>query len=297
MLTDLVACGVDQVGWSGGEPLLVKELESLTAFGADAGLSFGLVTNGYFASYERLKALSSAGVRVIQVSLDGATEESSQRYRKGPQGAFARAVKAISDSVSLGIKTYVCTILSPETAREVLEMVELTLSLRADGLRYSIWAPFGRASGGTYDERAWGGESLAEFLGAVRKLQETGFSILTDCPTGPYPGNEVFRCVAGPSAAYVTANGDVYPCTGLMYPEYLAGNVRQRPIAEILYGAEIGKMQRDLALSLPGGSCAGCPQIHRCRGGCPGRSLAQYPLIPGEPNHKGMPACLLRLHK
>ncbi len=292
----LVDCGVTELAWSGGEPLLRKDLVELSRFGQQLGLTYGLATNGYLADEQTLVPLRDAGLRVVQISLDGVNAEKAHRYRKGPRDAFDRAIRAVKDSVALGIKTYVCTLLSPETACEITEMVDLTLELDAHGLRYTMWAPNGRAGDEQYDEAAWSHESVGRFFDIAAKVKKAGFKLLIDCPSGPYPGAEVFRCNAGHHTAYITAHGDLYPCTALMRPEYLVGNVRKEPVADLLFGPRVPKILREMATTLPAGSCSGCEQLIRCRGGCPGRTLAAFGQLRGGAHQGGMPVCLWRLH-
>jgi MoaA/NifB/PqqE/SkfB family radical SAM enzyme len=136
-------------------------------------------------------------------------------------------------------------------------MIALARELGASGLRYTLWAPVGRAAGQAYDEQRWASAALRDFFDEVAsERQRPGLELIIDCPTAAYPGRPLFRCSAGQRTAYITAVGDVYPCTALMTPAYLAGNTRQRPVHAILFGAELQRIQRELAATLPGGACA-----------------------------------------
>ena len=296
LVRDLGTCGATTVAWSGGEPLLRKDLEDITAFARDIDLTPNLVTNGYLASRERLQALKDAGLKTIQISLDGPSQAAADRLRKGPREVYSRAVEALRNSVEVGLTTWVCCLFSPDTASELLEMVEFAVKINARGLRYTMWAPVGRAAGETYREEAWGSASVREFFDNVAQIKAAGYPVLIDCPTGPYPGHEQFRCAAGHGSSYITAVGDVYPCTALMFDDYRVGNTRTQPIREILFGEKMLKIQRELAASTPGGSCAGCVHLERCRGGCPGRTVAAFGRVRGGENEGALPACMYRLH-
>jgi radical SAM protein with 4Fe4S-binding SPASM domain len=295
LLTDLRACGADSVGWSGGEPLLRPDLVELTALARSLGLTPSLVSNGFLATPQKLAALCDAGLAVIQISLDGPTPELAHRFRQGPKAAFDRALDAIKASVDLGLRTHLCALLTPETAAEVVDMAELAHDLRVAGLRYTMWAPSGRAAHETYDEAAWGGQALADFFAAVAKLRRAGLNILIDCPTGPHPGRAQFRCSADHRTCYITADGDLYPCTALLYDAYRVGNVLRTPVRDLLFGADVTLIQRQLASNLPAGTCTGCTLLERCRGACPGRSIAAFGSFEAACQH-GSPACLCRLH-
>jgi radical SAM protein with 4Fe4S-binding SPASM domain len=289
--------GADGVGWSGGEPLLRQDLVELTAYASGRGFRVGLASNGFLATRARLRALQDAGLGVVQVSVDGTTPARANRFRQGPRDAFSRAVRAVEESARLGLQTYVCTLLSPETAPEVEEMVAFSRELGAVGLRYTMWAPVGRAQGQAYDEAAWGSPAVKAFLDQARtRPWGSPFPVLVDCPTGPLPHHDGYRCTAGKGTCYLTATGDVYPCTALMQPGYLVGNTRETPLQELLVAPRMTRVHGQRARSLPGGACATCDVLETCRGGCPGRTVAAVGRVRGGPQAGAMPVCLRRIH-
>ena len=95
LLKDLAACGTHTVAWSGGEPLIRKDLEELTQFARRLGMAIGLASNGFLASKQRLQALKSSGLGIVQISLDGPDPERASRWRQGPSAAFERATEAL----------------------------------------------------------------------------------------------------------------------------------------------------------------------------------------------------------
>jgi radical SAM protein with 4Fe4S-binding SPASM domain len=291
LIKGLVAAGADYIGWSGGEPLLRRDLDELTAYAAGLGAQVGVPTNGYFASRERLKKLKRAGLATIQISLDGADAKRSERYRKGPADTFERVLRALRDAADLGFPTTVCTLLSPETAGEIEEMLALAHSVGASILRYTPFSPYGRAKGSRFDESGWAGAKMRRFLAVAEQHGEgSPVEVMLDCPIGPLPYRSCFSCTAGRAVLYVCATGEVYPCTALMTPEYLVGNVRDRPIGELLRDRRMFLIHRQIVAEAPKGRCARC-KLEGCNGGCPGRTLATYGSVRAE-----SPACLYRLH-
>ena len=296
VVRDLGACGLTDLCWSGGEPLLRGDLEVLTRAAAERGARVSLVTNGYLATRERLAKLRASGLASIQVSLDGSSPEAAARYRRGPSSAFERAVGAARAAVEVGLATHLCCLLSPETAVDVEPMIAFARGLGVAGLRYAAWTPVGRAAGQAYDEDAWGSPAIRRFFEVVAREDSPRFRVLLDCPTGPHPLAPRFRCRVGRHSVYITAAGDVYPCTALMFDAYRAGNVHRAKIADILFGADMWKVERELAGPLPGGRCGTCGLVESCRGGCPGRTMSAYGTLRGDEADGEQPACLLGLH-
>jgi radical SAM protein with 4Fe4S-binding SPASM domain len=296
LVRDLAACGLTDVCWSGGEPLLRDDLEVITREAASRGAFVSLVTNGYLATRERLAALRSSGLGGVQVSLDGATPESAARVRRGPKAAFRRAADAVRDAVAVGLRTHVCCLLTPETATEVEAMRAFAKELGVAGLRYASFTPVGRAGGAEYDEDAWGSPEMRRFLEIAVRPAPGEVPILLDCPTGPHAGAPRFRCRVGRTSIYITASRDVYPCTALMFDAYKAGNLADAPLADSLFGGAMFQVEREIAGSLPGGRCGTCGLVESCRGGCPGKTYAAHGAIRGGEAEGEQPACLLGLH-
>ncbi len=73
VVTDLAALGCPSIDLMGGEVLLSPLLAPVTRALADAGLSFGLLTNGWLLDAHRAAELFALGCRGIGVSLDGAS--------------------------------------------------------------------------------------------------------------------------------------------------------------------------------------------------------------------------------
>jgi MoaA/NifB/PqqE/SkfB family radical SAM enzyme len=66
----LVALGTLAITFSGGEPLLHPELETLVERIRGAGVIATLITNGYLLTAERVKRLNRAGLDYLQISID-----------------------------------------------------------------------------------------------------------------------------------------------------------------------------------------------------------------------------------
>ena len=98
---EAIALPASEVGFTGGEPLLRRELalesvEELT----EAGVMVTLTTNGWFLDGAGADRLAATGARV-HVSLDGASPELHDASR-GVPGGWRRAVEAIDLMLSRG---------------------------------------------------------------------------------------------------------------------------------------------------------------------------------------------------
>jgi uncharacterized protein len=63
-------------------------------------------------------------------------------------------------------------------------------------------------------------------------------------------------------------NGDLYSCDHFVEPDYLLGNIRQTPMAELVGSPQQRKFGLDKRATLPR-YCRECPVLFACNGGCP----------------------------
>src|SRR5678810_1321180 len=87
--------GVLQLGLSGGEPLVRKDLEELAAHARSIGLYSTLVTSGLGLTRKRAEALKDAGLEHVQISIQDADTANAERI------AGVRSVKQKQAAVAL----------------------------------------------------------------------------------------------------------------------------------------------------------------------------------------------------
>jgi MoaA/NifB/PqqE/SkfB family radical SAM enzyme len=74
-IDQLAALGTTAITFSGGEPLLHPELETIVRRIRQHGIIATLITNGYLLTAERIKRLNRAGLDYLQISVDNVTPD------------------------------------------------------------------------------------------------------------------------------------------------------------------------------------------------------------------------------
>jgi len=103
-----------------------------------------------------------------------------------------------------------------------------------------------------------------------------------DVALGNWAGAGGSLCVFSPTcgkALAVEHNGDVYSCDHYVYPEWRLGNLRDRPLAEMVASAEQVKFGQDKSDTLPR-YCRECDVRFACHGECPS-TVSFAPRRPG----------------
>ena len=86
MIDDLAAYGAPVMLFSGGEPLVRKDLVELASHATSRGMRAVISTNGTLITKEKARELKGVGLSYVGISLDG-MEEVHDRFR-GVPGAF-----------------------------------------------------------------------------------------------------------------------------------------------------------------------------------------------------------------
>ena len=102
LIDDLADFGSPVMLFSGGEPLVRKDLPQLAAYAVEKGMRAVISTNGTLITPEMARNLKEIGLSYVGISLDG-MEEINDRFR-GVSGAFRSALEGIKNSQDAGIK-------------------------------------------------------------------------------------------------------------------------------------------------------------------------------------------------
>lgn len=102
LIDDLADFGVPVLLFSGGEPLVRKDLPELAAHAVQKGMRAVISTNGTLISQKMAQTLKEIGLSYVGISLDG-METINDRFR-GINGAFQAALKGIQNCQNAGIK-------------------------------------------------------------------------------------------------------------------------------------------------------------------------------------------------
>jgi 12,18-didecarboxysiroheme deacetylase len=102
LIDDLAAFGSPVMLFSGGEPLVRKDLPQLAAYAVEKGMRAVISTNGTLITPKMARTLKEIGLSYVGISLDG-MKEINDRFR-GVSGAFRSALEGIKNSQDAGIK-------------------------------------------------------------------------------------------------------------------------------------------------------------------------------------------------
>jgi len=287
---------------TGGEPLMRKDIFELASYGNDKGFRMTMAPNGTLVTAENARKMVESGIQRISVSLDGATAESHDAFRRMP-GAFDGALRGIRHAREAGLEFQINTTITRGNLEEVPRLLDLAVSLGAVAHHIFLLVPTGR--GKNLAEQAISARDYEKTLHwFYEQRDQTPLQLKATCAPHYYrilrqrakmDGKTVtFQshgldavtrgCLGGIGFCFISHVGQVQPCG---YLELDCGNVREKPFGEIWEGSPVFRNLRDFGKYE--GKCGRCEYIRVC-GGCRARAyettgnyLASEPLCLYEP--------------
>jgi len=206
---------------TGGEPLVMRDLDEVVA-AIDPEKHYVIVdTNGWFLDAEKARHLKSIGVEKIQLSLDSLVEDEHDNFRNKP-GSYKKVMKAIDATIDAGLNLLLSTVLikgQPKT-QAFLDLCKFSTD-KGVGLYVSYAKPTGSCT--DHPEFVIDKED-ADILRSLEK-EYMVFTHMTPS-YGSFKG-----CITVKGIITVTSTGEITPCP---YIDFSIGNLYENSLKEIL---------------------------------------------------------------
>lgn len=251
LLDDLRALGCEKVHFSGGEVFLRPDALDLLGRAGALGMRVNVTTNGTVLPKERLKALLALRPRSVTFSIDSPDAKVHDAVR-GQAGAHERTTRALDGALrwrKRKTRVRLNTVLSRRNLESLLRMPEF---LRDRPVDQWLIIPVDEKPGADGRDaldldavRYWSrhvAPVLAERLAHVPGFDPFVFgrdeAAWAEAAAGGYALGHyrAHPCHVPWFHTLVDARGDVYPCCMGHRSLPPLGNVRERPLAEILAG-------------------------------------------------------------
>ena len=268
VLSEAAALGVLQVHFSGGEPLVRRDLAELVRHAAEVGLYGNLITSGIRLDANRLAGLVEAGLEHVQLSIQDSEIASGDRIAGlfGAQEAKRRVARLVREA---GLPLTVNAVVHRQNLDHLEDIIELAIELGADRLevahvQYYGWALRNRAT--LLPSRAQLDAATATVDAARARLSGV---MAIDYVLPDYYAHRPKACMGGWGRRFlnVTPAGKVLPChaaetlTGLDFP-----SVAEATLADIWYRSAAFERFRGTAwMPEP---CRSCDRREIDWGGC-----------------------------
>lgn len=288
VLDDIASYAAPVVVLSGGEPLLRPDVFDIAAYGTSKGLRMCLATNGTLVTQEICEKIKAASIRMVSLSLDGASAEVHDDFRCQP-GAFAGTINAARLFRENSISFLINSSFTRRNQAEIPKIYALAKELGATAWYMFMIVPTGRGEG-IMDEliAPEDYEKLLEWHYEMEK-GEKELLVRPTCAPNYYrvvlqkakeQGDDFKRrslqfstggakgCLAGQLISLIDVDGNVLPCS---YFPMAAGNIREKSFKDIWENSPLFHDLRNFKAYK--GRCGSCEYVNVC-GGCRARAYA-----------------------
>jgi pyrroloquinoline quinone biosynthesis protein E len=234
VLREAAELGVLQADFTGGEPLARPDLGALIVAARDAGLYASLITSGLPLDEKRLDELVSAGLDHLQLSFQGAREESSNEFA-GTQ-AHAQKLRVAEWVKKRRVGLTLNFVIHRRNVDQLEEMLALTERIEPGRVEFAHVQYYGWAFANRerlLPTREQLDRSLQIFKGAEERLRGR---IRVEYVVPDYYAKYPKACMGGwgRKVMLVTPGGDVLPCHAAnVVPGMTFENVETRSLREI----------------------------------------------------------------
>ena len=286
VLEDIASFSDPIIIFTGGEPLLRKDIFEIVAHGQKLGMNMAMAVNGLLLDDEIAQKMVDNGIQRISVSLDGATAETHDIFRSVP-GAFEGAMRGIEAAKRAGLAFQINSTVTKMNVEEIPDLLKLAVDIGAVAHHIFLLVPTGRGKdleaqeippeeyertlNWFYDQR----ENVPIQLKATcaphyyrilrQRAEEEGKQVTLES----HGMDAMTRgCLGGTAFCFISHVGQLSPCG---YLELDCGNVRKEGFRKAWEDSKIFGELRDY--SKYEGKCGGCRYLKVC-GGCRARAYA-----------------------
>jgi len=295
LIDDLAQFGVPVILFSGGEPLVRKDLPQLAAYAVEKGMRAVISTNGTLITPQTARTLKDIGLSYVGISLDG-METINDRFR-GVKGSFKSAMEGIENCKKAGIKVGLRFTINRSNVGEIPEIFHLIeeMDIPRACFYHLVYAGRGSklvAEDLSHEESRKAVDLIIDLTKNLHDKDKPKEVLTVDNHAdGPYlymrllrenPDRakeviELLKMNAGNSTGIgigcISWNGDVHP--DQFWRHYSFGNIKKRPFSEIWTDTSDPLMKKlKEKKKFAKGRCATCRWLDICAGNFRVRSEA-----------------------
>lgn len=261
LISDAKNIHPNSIVFSGGEPLLRKDLFELISFANQYKINTCLTSNGTLVDDKIAKRLSASGIGVVNISIEGPQDiHDSLRDR----GSFTKAIQALENLSRYKIETTIATVVCKQNYNFLPYIMELAHQFGVTTVKFQ---PFSEiflikkeerknffTSQNTLEEIKQSIEEVIE-LSKEYKIATNPANYLYSIPVylcGLWQEYSHNSCSALWGSCPISAEGDVHLCWVLS--DRILGNVKKTKLSKIWNSDEHNRL-RQLAIRE---GCSGC---------------------------------------
>lgn len=294
IISEAKEIGVEQIAFSGGEPLIWPGIIEAVKLSVQNGYKTCIYTSGHHDQYTKIFSdLSGAGLNRAVFSLysyDAVTHNRITRKEK----SFDKTIASMRFVLSLGIEPEVHFVALASNYIQLPKIVEFVASLGIKKVSVLRFVPQGRGVLIKNKDVLSLSQNL-DLRKIIEMLRAKGYEIRTGSPFNVLYLNNPPKCMAAQDRLIVAPDLKIYPCDAFkqISAEDIVGKdefsaLDLKSLADCWQNSLYLNTVRSAILSPPKSPCNKCSAYSKCGSGC----LAQKYIYHKSLDKKPDPACL-----
>ncbi|MBP5344224.1 MAG: radical SAM protein [Alphaproteobacteria bacterium] len=271
---DELGCGI--LTLIGGEYFLYPQWKELLTELTKTKIQVGIVTNALALNEEKLDFLKQMNVRVVGISIDGATAATHDHIR-GVPGCYENAWKVIRLAKTKKMPVTIITTINKLNIVELKEFRELMIQNNCQAWQLQHANLFGRMQKelaiddfGYYCTGIFAAQTMRKYTKEKLHLFcMHDFGYYSKTIPNHVPNRYWTGCMAGRKNLGIRSDGSILGCLSLYDDKYVEGNVKEKSISEIRKNSCFCSWNHRLKkFKNLTGVCENCLFGLTCLGGC-----------------------------
>lgn len=258
---------IPSVSFTGGEPLLRKDIYTLVEYAAKIGLWTNIITNGTLLTKQIVENLKKSGLSSTQVSIEGPNPKIHDKI-SGVPGSFQKTIQGVRLLLDAGIPVHTNTTVSKNNVNHLEEILLLAKKIGLQRLSMNLLIPCGSASN---KKHLW--VSYSDIGDHIIKLKHRAekenikflwYSPVPMCKFNPIAqgfGNK--SCAAITGLLSIDPMGNIIPCSSWRMP---VGSLLRQRFEDIWQSSALSYFKN---IEYAPDECHECLSFDVCKGACP----------------------------
>lgn len=263
LISQIAEMGAEQIIFTGGEPMLRKDLFQLVEHANRCGLQSNIITNATMIKQPEMAQRFAKLFTMVTVSLDGSSAITHDRTRGA--GTFDTTYRALQLLNDAGVVPQINHVVTSDNVDGLEGFATFLDGLEIGTVRLMSHNKLGRGVDDDYDF-GWKDHIKTQQLAWTSPVAH---KLNPDVPKPYNPCSVRGNCGMGGNEIYVDSLGDIYPCKLVTERAHHAGNIRKQSLKQIFGNPLLREMRESTVF---GGDyhtdCDKCYIKTSCGGGC-----------------------------
>ena len=273
ILKQLANIGVNNIAFSGGEPLLHSDLFKMIECAKIYKFNVIIDTNGSLISQEKAHILKQLGVDLINISLHGYYDYEHE-YLTREKGSFEQVLNVLEILLENELNSGLNIALNPMNYQNAHKILLIAVSYNVSSVSFFRIFQTGRAK--AEKDLMLNLEAhkkvFSNIKGMIERMGHPNIELYTELPYiyRKMEAERLYACGIGMESFIISNKGEIYLCNALRSPELVCGSIYDSKISEIWNDSEVFNQIREIRSNPKRiiGICSSCNYYNICIGGC-----------------------------